>query len=61
MRAWRQFGDEDTETLRRIVTDLSWLLVEAATFDPRAFMLPVLRRTGRPERGLGYGFLAVPQ
>jgi hypothetical protein len=64
MPAWRQLGDEDTETLRRIVTDLSWLIVDAGTFDPRAFILPVLRRTrqtGRPEQGLGYDFLAIPQ
>lgn len=36
----RQLGDEDTETPRRIMTDLSWLIVDAGTFDPRAFMLP---------------------
>jgi hypothetical protein len=40
MPAWRQLGDEDTETLRRIVTDLSWLIVDAGTFDPRVFILP---------------------
>jgi hypothetical protein len=38
--AWRQLGDEGTETLRRIVTGLSWIIVDAGTFDPSAFMLP---------------------
>jgi hypothetical protein len=40
MPAWRQLGEEDTETLRRIVTELSWVIFDAGTFDPRAFMLP---------------------
>jgi len=40
MPAWRQLGEEGTETLRRIVTGLSWVIVDAGTFDPGAFMLP---------------------
>ncbi len=40
MPAWRQLGDDGTETLRQIVTDLSWVIVDAGTFDPGAFMLP---------------------
>jgi hypothetical protein len=40
MPAWRQLGDAGTETLRRIVTDLSWLIVDAGTIDSRNFMLP---------------------
>jgi hypothetical protein len=40
MPAWRQLGEDGTETLRRIVTDLSWIIVDAGTFDPRAFTLP---------------------
>jgi hypothetical protein len=34
---WRQLGDAGTETLRRIVTDLSWLIVDAGTIDSRNF------------------------
>jgi hypothetical protein len=40
MPAWRQLGAEGTETLRRIVTDLSWLIVDAGAINPAAFMLP---------------------
>jgi hypothetical protein len=40
MAPWRQLGEEGTETLRRLVTGLSWRIVDAGTFDPRAFMLP---------------------
>jgi hypothetical protein len=38
--AWRQLGEAGTETLRRIVTDLSWLIVDGGAIDMRAFMLP---------------------
>ena len=40
MPPWRQLGEEGTETLRRIVTGLSWLIVDAGAIDMRAFMLP---------------------
>jgi hypothetical protein len=40
MPAWRQLGEEGTESLRRIVTGLSWVIFDAGTFDPAAFMLP---------------------
>jgi hypothetical protein len=40
MAPWRQLGEEGTETLRRLVAGLSWRIVDAGTFDPRAFMLP---------------------
>ena len=39
MAPWRQLGEDGTETLRRLVTALSWRIVDAGTFDPRAFML----------------------
>jgi hypothetical protein len=38
--AWRQLGADGTETLRRIVTELSWLIVDAGALNPSAFALP---------------------
>jgi len=40
MPAWRQLGADGTETLRRIVTGLSWIIVDSGAIDQRNFMLP---------------------
>ena len=40
MAPWRQLGDEGTEELRRIVTGLSWQVVDGGGIDQRAFLLP---------------------
>jgi len=40
MAPWQQLGETGTETLRRLVTGLSWRIVDAGAFDQRAFMLP---------------------
>jgi helix-turn-helix protein len=40
MAPWRQLGEAGTEELRRIVTDLSWQVVDGGAIDQRAFLLP---------------------
>ena len=40
MAPWRQLGDEGTEELRHIMTDLSWQVVDGGGIDQRAFLLP---------------------
>ena len=48
MQPWHQLGADNTETLRRIATDLSWAVVNAGTFDPGSPRCPDTSGHRRP-------------